>query len=104
MLALAGVAFAVGAIVGSGRSSSPADVLAGRFVGAWTRGDYATMYSEIDAASQRSMPASAFAVAYQDALTTATASRLRLAGRAARAGASSRCPFASPPACSARSQ
>jgi peptidoglycan glycosyltransferase len=81
MLALAGVAFAVGAIVGSGHSSSPADVLAARFVGAWTRGDYATMYSEIDAASQRSMPASAFASAYQDALTTATASRLQMVGR-----------------------
>lgn len=81
MLALAGVAFALGAIVGSGHSSSPADVLAARFVDAWTRGDYATMYSEIDAGSQRSMPASAFVGAYQDALTTATANRLHVVGR-----------------------
>jgi penicillin-binding protein A len=80
MLALAGVAFAVGAIVGAHRSGSPAYALADGFVKAWTRGDYATMYSDIDPASRRQTSPSSFARAYQDALTTATATGLRVTG------------------------
>jgi cell division protein FtsI/penicillin-binding protein 2 len=80
MLALAGVAFAIGAILGAHRSSSPASRLGSGFVAAWTRGDYAAMYGDIDAASQRRVSASEFAAAYRDALTTATATGLRLAG------------------------
>src|SRR5258705_12306373 len=79
MLALAGVAFAIGAIVGAHHSSSPASVLGSGFVGAWTRGDYAAMYGDIDAASQRRVSVSEFAGAYRDALPTATATRLRMA-------------------------
>jgi peptidoglycan glycosyltransferase len=82
MLALAGVAFAVGAIAGAHRSGSPAYALADGFVKAWTRGDYATMYSDIDPASRRQTSASSFARAYQDALTTATATGLRATGGA----------------------
>jgi cell division protein FtsI/penicillin-binding protein 2 len=81
MLALAGVAFAVGAIIGAQHSGSPSDALAGRFVSAWTRHDYATMYSEIDAASQQRVSASEFASLYRDALTAATATRLQIVGR-----------------------
>ncbi|MCW3069491.1 MAG: hypothetical protein JWL67_2116 [Solirubrobacterales bacterium] len=82
MLALAGVAFAIGAIIGAHRGGSPADTLATRFVTAWTRHDYATMYSDIDAASKRRVSASEFASAYEDALSGATATRLRITGRA----------------------
>jgi peptidoglycan glycosyltransferase len=80
MLALAGAAFAVGAVLGANRSGSPAYTLVDGFVKAWTKGDYATMYSEIDAAAQRHTSASSFASAYRDALTTATATRLQITG------------------------
>jgi len=80
VLALAGVSFVIGAIVGANQQASPARALAARFVAAWTRGDYASMYSDIDLASRRSMSAGDFAVAYQDALTTSTATRVALAG------------------------
>jgi peptidoglycan glycosyltransferase len=82
VLALAGVAFAVGAIVGAHRGSSPADSLARRFVTSWTHGDYASMYSDLDLASQRSISLSRFTDAYREALTTATASSMRVAGKA----------------------
>jgi hypothetical protein len=82
VLAIAAVAFAIGAIVGAHSGTSPASALAERFVGAWTRGDYASMYADIDAASQRATPVSDFADAYRHALSTATAGRLLLRGRA----------------------
>jgi penicillin-binding protein A len=81
MLALALVAFAIGAIVGAGQGSSPASDLAKRFVAAWARGDYRSMYADIDDASQRAISPSAFASVYEKALRTATASRLRVTGR-----------------------
>ena len=43
VVALAGVSFAIGAIVGAGHSSSASRDLAARFVSAWSRGDYAEM-------------------------------------------------------------
>jgi penicillin-binding protein A len=88
MLALAGVAFAVGAVVGAQHSGSPAGALAAGFAQAWVRGDYATMYSDVDLASRRHTSPSAFAHAYQHALRIATATRLQVAGapRAAREG------------------
>ncbi len=81
MLALAAVAFAFGAVLGARHHGSPAVALADGFVKAWTRADYATMYSDIDAASQRRISPGAFANAYQDALTTATATELQITGR-----------------------
>jgi peptidoglycan glycosyltransferase len=81
VLALAGVAFAIGAIVGGNASVPASHTLASKFVTAWARGDYATMYSEIDASSQRSTTPTAFAGAYQQALITATATRLQVAGK-----------------------
>jgi penicillin-binding protein A len=86
VLALALVAFAVGAIVGAGRGASPASQLAQQFVAAWTRGDYRAMYDDIDAASQRRTTPSRFAAVYEAALRTATATHVRLAGRARRSG------------------
>jgi penicillin-binding protein A len=79
MIALAAVAFAIGAIFGAGHHSSPQLSLARSFVSAWTRGDYATMYEEIDSASQRGLSPSHFAAAYRAASTTATVTRMAIA-------------------------
>ena len=81
MIAMASIAFAIGAIVGANHTASSAHELAAKFVRAWTRGDYATMYSDIDASSRRATSAGEFADAYGKALTTATATTLRAAGK-----------------------
>jgi cell division protein FtsI/penicillin-binding protein 2 len=86
VLALAVVAFAIGAIVGAHAGGSPADDLAARFVKAWTRHEYAAMYEDLDPASRRSISASELAAACGEALTTATASAARVTGRARGAG------------------
>jgi peptidoglycan glycosyltransferase len=81
VLALAAVAFVVGAIAGSEHSSpSPAPGLAAHFVGAWARGNYAAMYSEITPASQREVSVNEFAQEYREASMTATASGVRVMG------------------------
>jgi penicillin-binding protein A len=82
VLALAGVAFAIGAILGANHASSAQTTLAGRFVANWAQSDYASMYSEIDASSRRSVSADGFAAAYGRAMRTATATALHVAGRA----------------------
>jgi hypothetical protein len=81
VIALAGVAFAIGAIVGANHGSSAANTLAGRFAAAWARGDYTTMYADIDAASQRRISASEFSAAYQGALRTATSTGRQVMGK-----------------------
>jgi peptidoglycan glycosyltransferase len=81
VIALAAVAFVVGAIVGAGHGSNAAQVLAGRFVDAWAHGDYATMYGDIDAQSKRAVSPQELADDYQHALRTATATRLRVTGK-----------------------
>ncbi|MHB8240857.1 MAG: penicillin-binding transpeptidase domain-containing protein [Solirubrobacteraceae bacterium] len=86
VLALAAVAFAVGAIFGAQHGSSATTTLADRFVSAWTRGDYATMYADIDPASQRANSASTFADTYQQALRTATATHMKIMGKAHMSG------------------
>jgi peptidoglycan glycosyltransferase len=81
VIALLAVAFLAGAIAGAEHSSSsPAPGLAARFVAAWTRAEYASMYSEISPASQRVVSVSEFAGDYREALTTATAVGERVAG------------------------
>ncbi len=82
MIALAAVAFLVGAVVGSGHGGSPQLGLAEQFARAWTHGDYASMYEDIDATSQRRMPASTFASVYQAAARTATETSLAIMGSA----------------------
>src|ERR1700691_4180773 len=89
VIALAAVAFAVGAIVGAthaGASTAPA--LAARFAAAWADGDYAAMYGELAPISQRELSASEFADAYREAAMLATASGMRVVGspRAAAGG------------------
>ncbi len=76
------VAFAAGAIVGANHhGGSPAHRLADEFLDAWTRQDYATMYSDLDAPSRRATSVGEFAAAYRQALTTSTAVSMRVAGR-----------------------
>jgi Penicillin binding protein transpeptidase domain/Penicillin-binding Protein dimerisation domain/NTF2-like N-terminal transpeptidase domain len=84
VVALALVAFAIGAIVGAHHTASAEESLAARFVRAWTQRDYARMYLDLDASSQRSISAAEFAAAYQAALRTATATSLQLAGKPGR--------------------
>jgi hypothetical protein len=81
LIVLAAVAFVVGAVVGAGHSSpSPAPGTAARFAAAWTKGDYASMYSELAPASRRTVSPSEFAQAYREALMTATAASERVVG------------------------
>jgi penicillin-binding protein A len=76
---LAGGAFALGTVLGSG-GGSPAVALAQRYARSWSRGDFAAMYGDLDASSQRAMPPSAFAAALGQAMATATATKLTPAG------------------------
>jgi hypothetical protein len=73
VLALAGLAFVIGAIAGASHSPSYAHELAERFTAAWARSDYASMYADIDAEARREVTPSEFASSYSSALTTATA-------------------------------
>jgi peptidoglycan glycosyltransferase len=82
VVALAVVAFAAGTIAGAGHGSSPKVALAGKFVQAWSRGDYATMYSEISPEAQHGVTPSVFGDDYREDLRTATAERRRVTGRA----------------------
>ena len=82
VLAFAVVAFMAGAALGADHNgASSAYSLADGFVGAWTHESYATMYADLDASSQRAISVSAFANAYQQALTTATATHMRITGK-----------------------
>jgi hypothetical protein len=92
VLALAAVAFAVGALAGSSHGPGAADELATRFVSEWARADYAHMWLDTDAASSHSISAPAFARQYEQALRTATATSVRVAGKPRRSGALVRVP------------
>ena len=81
VIALAAVAFVIGAIVGAGHGSNAAQALAGHFVDAWAHGDYATMYDDIDAHSKRTVSARELAADYRHALRTATATRVLVSGK-----------------------
>jgi len=81
VLALAGLAFVIGAIAGASHSPSYAHELAERFTAAWARSDYASMYADIDAEARREVTPSEFASSYRSALTTATAIGLRVTGK-----------------------
>jgi peptidoglycan glycosyltransferase len=82
VLALAGVAFAIGAIIGAHAGGSASGALATRFVRAWAQHEYAAMYADSDPATQRSTTLRAFASDYRQALVTATATQVRVSGRA----------------------
>jgi penicillin-binding protein A len=81
VIGLAATAFIVGAIFGAGHHSSPQQRVAEQFAKAWERNDFATMYSEIDEASQRAISASAFAADYQADAREATERGLTVHGK-----------------------
>lgn len=75
-MVIAGIAFVAGAAVGAGGDSAD-KALAQRFVGAWTRGDYAAMYSLLTPAARRAVAAPTFQRDYERAAATATLTGLR---------------------------
>ncbi len=81
MIALAALAFVIGAIVGASHGPDAAHALAARFVTAWTRGEYVAMYGDIDASSKRETSPQELADDYEHALRTATATRLQATGK-----------------------
>ncbi len=82
VLALAVIAFVLGAIFGSGHKGSPRLRVAESFAKAWAREDYGAMYADIDPSSQRKLPASALASAYREAARTATTTGMSVVGGA----------------------
>ena len=80
VLVLAAVAFAVGVIAAAGGKRSPAQALAASYAAAWSRGEYAAMYADLDAAARRALTPEAFAHACAEALAAATAEGERVAG------------------------
>src|SRR5262249_21222425 len=74
-LAICGVAFGVGIFVGA-RHTSASETHARDFASAWSRGDYATMYSQLSPVERDRVSRLRFATLYQDALDTATATKL----------------------------
>ncbi len=78
---IAALAFTAGVIAGANPSSPPyGHQLAARFAAAWARGDYTAMYANIDPAARRELSLGGFAAAYLQDSTTATATRLQVAG------------------------
>jgi cell division protein FtsI/penicillin-binding protein 2 len=80
VIALALIAFAIGAIIGASRGPSAAQALAQHFVAAWTKANYAAMYSDIDPSSKRRTSAGEFTDAYASDWSTATAVRAQISG------------------------
>jgi cell division protein FtsI/penicillin-binding protein 2 len=65
----------VGVVVGA-RHTPAGESHARRFADAWARGDYATMYSQLTPAERGRVSRLRFATIYEDALRTATATKL----------------------------
>ena len=72
---LAIAAFAGGAVAGGMHVSSTQQTVE-RFAQAWTRGDFAAMYSELSPPERGRIRRVAFTKAYQRALKTSTATRV----------------------------
>src|SRR3954469_7019474 len=89
---LALAAFAGGALFG-GLHVPSSQRVAERFAAAWTRGDFAAMYSELSPREQARVRRGAFAATYERALDTATATKV-IAGKPARDGSDYRIPVA----------
>jgi peptidoglycan glycosyltransferase len=83
-------AFAGGALLG-GLHVPTTQRTVERFASAWSRGDFAAMYSELSPKERERVRRGAFATAYQRALDTATAQRVT-AGKPARDGDAYRIP------------
>lgn len=85
VLALAGVAFVIGAIVGAGHGSNSAYGVATRFADAWSHRNYVAMYGDLDTASKRAISAQELADECEHALRTATATSQLVTGAARQA-------------------
>ena len=77
MLLLAGAAFAIGLVIAAGPGNDERATVA-RYVRAWIRSDYRSMYRLLDAGSRRRISEPGFAADLQRAAGTATLSSLRL--------------------------
>ncbi|HEX5308837.1 MAG TPA: penicillin-binding transpeptidase domain-containing protein [Solirubrobacteraceae bacterium] len=86
VIAVAAVAFVLGAIIGAGHGGSPGVSVAERFASAWSHGNYQAMYADVDDATHRRISALDFAEAYRQAARTATETALQLQGRARQQG------------------
>ncbi len=71
LIAVAVAAFALGAVLGAGPGTAERQ-LAGRYVRAWSRQNFAQMYSLLDRASQRRVSRALFAQELRTAAATAT--------------------------------
>jgi len=80
-LALAGAAFAIGAVVGSGHGTPYTKELAKSFVSAWAHRDYASMYRDLAPSSRGSLTPSGLAAIYRQTARTATATSMTQRGR-----------------------
>jgi cell division protein FtsI/penicillin-binding protein 2 len=80
VLVLAAVAFAAGAVLGARHAAPQGYALADQFVTAWSRREYAAMYTDIAASSRRTTSVDEFARAYSEALIAATATHAKIAG------------------------
>jgi cell division protein FtsI/penicillin-binding protein 2 len=75
LLVLCGVAFVIGVVVGA-RHTPAGEDHARRFAQAWAHGDYGTMYAQLTPVERERVSRLRFATAYQDALRTATATKV----------------------------
>ncbi len=76
LIALAGVAFAVGVVIAAGPDRAERQLVT-RYVRAWAAGDYPGMYAMLDAESRMHTTETAFLTAYQRAAATSTLVSLR---------------------------
>jgi hypothetical protein len=81
VIALAVLAFLIGAIFGAGHHGSERQHVAEQFTKAWVRHDYASMYRDIDQASQHAVSETSFVADYRQAARTATTAGMSIAGR-----------------------
>lgn len=76
------VAIVVGIVVATSGSTPYERNLASSFVSSWVKRDYSAMYEEIDSKAQHATPRTQFAAIYERALRTATATSVRVTGKA----------------------
>jgi penicillin-binding protein A len=88
---VAGAAFAGGMVAGA-RHVSTSQRAVERFAAAWTRGDFAAMYSELSPPARTRVRRGVFTAAYQRALETATAVRVATGAPSSESGGAYRIP------------
>ncbi|HUA11270.1 MAG TPA: penicillin-binding transpeptidase domain-containing protein [Solirubrobacteraceae bacterium] len=81
-LAVLVAVFVLGAVVGASSHGSEPQQLAERYAAEWSHGEWARMYGQLDRAARSSLSERAFAADYREALRTATATSVAVAGSA----------------------